>query len=75
MASRIQLPDLGSHPGLLYWKHGVLDTGPPGKILANYLKKKKKKKKNLNSIVHWLGFLSDIRRTCECYQPSNVGPM
>ena len=46
MASRIQLPDLGSHPGLLYWKHGVLDTGPPGMILANYLKKKKKKEKS-----------------------------
>ena len=32
---KIQFPDQGLNPGPLYWKHGVLDTGPPGKSLTN----------------------------------------
>jgi len=43
VASRIQLPDPGSNPGLPHWECGVLDTGPPGKILANYFKENKRK--------------------------------
>ena len=43
VASKIQLPDLGSNPGLPPWERGVLDAGPPGKILAHYFKENKRK--------------------------------